>query len=142
MNWVLVNIFELFLYYMNDWHFYKLWFTLRSRNQLGVRLTIRGQQQLEFLQKWNPWSKSIPWLTMTSHPLLINSSHSNRTNYDINDFNCSLIQALKQDSNKSDHNICQVLYKPIIIENYANLVSAVHNITNLGFFKSRGKFSF
>lgn len=37
---------------------------------------------------------------------------------------------------------CTVTQEPIIIENYVGIASLLHNATELGFFKLRGKVSF
>lgn len=105
------------------------------------------------LKRWNPWSRDIPWVTYTSHPLLKTETGSSN-NYDIEDFSKKLIEVMDSverpaaatPSSPTEDSIipgpCNILYQPIIIESYAGLVAALHNANELGFFKSRGKVSF
>ena len=41
----------------------------RARNMQGFRVTWNTGHQISFAQKWNPWSRDIPYTTFTSHPL-------------------------------------------------------------------------
>lgn len=41
----------------------------RARNMQGFRVTWNNGHQISFAQKWNPWSRDIPYTTFTSHPL-------------------------------------------------------------------------
>ncbi|KAI1309349.1 p63-regulated -like protein [Halotydeus destructor] len=105
-----------------------------SRNQIGVRCMWNNQQELSFISKWNPLAKDIPWLTLMSHPLKSNEVKYTES-YDVDDFVKSL-------TNQLDTSKCQIINAPIIIENYAGVVSAVANVSSLGFFKARGKLNF
>lgn len=126
-----------------------------SQKRNGARLTWQMVEEPRFTQMWNPWSKDIPWLTFVSHPL-----HSSKGNirhlthyerdislfstlvacpermFDVQDFITSLRNALEITS------CCIVEYKPIVIESYIGLPALVHNYTELGFYKVRGKLSF
>lgn len=35
----------------------------------GLRVTWNSGHEISFAQKWNPWSRDIPYTTFTSHPL-------------------------------------------------------------------------
>lgn len=121
-------------------------FTSRARNQLGVQCSWNNSNQLPVLKRWNPWSRDIPWVTYTSHPLY-KLDTAEKTNYNIEDFSKKLATILTAGSENaspvgSPTPQCQILYQPIIIESYAGIVAALHNANELGFFKSRGKVSF
>ncbi|GFT49749.1 tumor protein p63-regulated gene 1-like protein [Nephila pilipes] len=118
-----------------------------ARNQLGVQCSWSSAEQIPVLKRWNPWSREIPWVTYTSHPLF-KMDTTEKTNYNIEDFSKKLI-AVISDENTTEPPLatptsgpCQILYQPIIIESYAGLAAALHNANELGFFKSRGKVSF
>ncbi|XP_014214255.1 tumor protein p63-regulated gene 1-like protein isoform X3 [Copidosoma floridanum] len=44
-------------------------FEPRGRNMFGVRLMWNKGESLSLDQRWNPFTRNIPWLTFTSHPL-------------------------------------------------------------------------
>lgn len=112
----------------------------RSRNRLGIRMMWNHGNEIPFATKWNPFSNDVPWLTFMSHPFVIDNPLSvSENSYEVDDFSKHIIDAMKKlDENQN----CQMQFRPIIIENYAGVMSAFHNISNLGFFKVRGKFSF
>ncbi|XP_054719861.1 tumor protein p63-regulated gene 1-like protein isoform X2 [Uloborus diversus] len=118
-----------------------------SRNQLGVQCFWGENDQLPILKRWNPWSRDIPWVTYTSHPLF-KMDTTEKTNYNIEDFAKKLTNTIAARSTQSTptasptEKTSQILYQPIIIESYAGLAAALHNANELGFFKSRGKVSF
>ncbi|XP_014214254.1 tumor protein p63-regulated gene 1-like protein isoform X2 [Copidosoma floridanum] len=108
---------------------------LPGRNMFGVRLMWNKGESLSLDQRWNPFTRNIPWLTFTSHPLYWHKgSDSNKAKYDVQALHLALKNLLSTS--------CQILDNPIIIENYVGIGSLVHNRTGLGFFKIRGKFSF
>jgi len=97
-------------------------------------------QPLHFSKNWNPWSREIPFVTFTAHRLFYNEAiQGDAKNYSIENFKQKLLQGL-QALPESQH--CVIKEEQIIIENYVGLVSVVHNITDLGFFKARGRVSF
>ncbi|GFQ65139.1 tumor protein p63-regulated gene 1-like protein, partial [Trichonephila clavata] len=118
-----------------------------ARNQLGVQCSWSSSEQIPVLKRWNPWSRDIPWVTYTSHPLF-KMDTTEKTNYNIEDFSKKLISAVSEENTTENplaspvSGPCQILYQPIIIESYAGLGAALHNANELGFFKSRGKVSF
>ncbi|XP_055938492.1 tumor protein p63-regulated gene 1-like protein isoform X1 [Argiope bruennichi] len=118
-----------------------------ARNQLGVQCSWHSSEQIPVLKRWNPWSRDIPWVTYTSHPLFKMDTNE-KNNYNIEDFSKKLMATVCGD-NMTENSVttptsgsCKVLYQPIIIESYAGLAAALHNANELGFFKSRGKVSF
>lgn len=125
-------------------HSYRI--TFRARNQLGVQCSWDNVHQLPVLKRWNPWSRDIPWVTYTSHPLF-KMDTSEKTNYNIEDFSKKLVSTLAAGSEQtspvaSPTPKCEILYQPIVINSYVGIAAALHNANELGFFKSRGKVSF
>ncbi|GIY83391.1 tumor protein p63-regulated gene 1-like protein [Caerostris darwini] len=118
-----------------------------ARNQLGIQCSWSSSEQIPVLKRWNPWSREIPWVTYTSHPLF-KMDTAEKTNYNIEDFSKKLVATVCGESANEipaatpSSGTCRVLYQPIIIESYAGLAAALHNANELGFFKSRGKVSF
>lgn len=117
-----------------------------ARNQLGVQCKWNMTNQLPVLKRWNPWSRDIPWVTYTSHPLL-KMDTAEKMNYNIEDFSKKLVSTLTAGSEQTSpvgpsSSKCKIFYQPIIIESYAGIAAALHNANELGFFKSRGKVSF
>ncbi|XP_076365134.1 tumor protein p63-regulated gene 1-like protein isoform X2 [Tachypleus tridentatus] len=120
------------------------------RNQNGIKCLWNQGQPLPILKNWNPWSREIPWITFTSHPLVCQEG-GKKSAFDVNDFTRTFIQQIERKGTGNPEppvtgegavKTCQVTYKPIIIENYAGLASAFHNANQFGFFKLHGRISF
>ncbi|RWS16234.1 tumor protein p63-regulated gene 1-like protein [Dinothrombium tinctorium] len=111
---------------------------LPPRNQLGIRLLWNNEEEVHFTSKWNPFSEDIPWITITSHPLVM-SGGVHRETCDVQDFTRAFLQNIQKETVNTR---CQIINTSIIIENYANLFAIFHNVSALGFFKNRGKISF
>lgn len=108
----------------------------------GIRVTRESRQPLSFSQKWNPWSRDIPFTTLTSHPLYWYTGCEN-TSYDVKHLATELSNTLEALQERPDViNKCNIFSSPIVIENYVGIASLLHNATELGFFKLRGKVSF
>ncbi|CAL4074363.1 unnamed protein product, partial [Meganyctiphanes norvegica] len=114
----------------------------RSRNMQGFRLTWNKGHQVSFTQKWNPWSRDIPYTTFTSHPIYWYTGCENPT-YDAKAIAKDLKETVEtlQESPECVSN-CIITQAPIVIENYLGIASLLHNASELGFFKLRGKVSF
>ncbi|KAK4302340.1 hypothetical protein Pmani_025558 [Petrolisthes manimaculis] len=117
-------------------------FEPRARNMQGFRITWNNGHQISFAQKWNPWSRDIPYTTFTSHPLYWYTGCENSI-YDAKTLSKELKLAVEVVQERPDSSAtCSVTQEPIIIENYVGIASLLHNATELGFFKLRGKVSF
>ncbi|CAL8072836.1 unnamed protein product [Orchesella dallaii] len=116
-------------------------FEARARNTWGIRIVWDKEKPVTLYQKWNPFDKSIPYITLTSHPLLWHKNkHSTVGSFDIETFSQKLIEILGHTGGESP--MCNVEYKPIVIETYVGLTSLLYNANSLGFYKVRGKVSF
>ncbi|XP_022257423.1 tumor protein p63-regulated gene 1-like protein [Limulus polyphemus] len=113
------------------------------RHQNGIKCLWNQGQPLPLLKNWNPWSREIPWITFTSHPLVCQEG-GNKAAFDVNDFTRTFVQQIERkgtgnpESPKTGEGTvkkCQITYEPIVIENYAGLASAFHNANQFGFFK-------
>ena len=63
--------------------------------------------------------------------------------YDVKDFSKQMSLLLESLQDRPDvANVCAIERSPILIENYIGIASLLHNATELGFFKLRGKVSF
>ncbi|KAL7644615.1 UNVERIFIED_CONTAM: hypothetical protein RMT77_004154 [Armadillidium vulgare] len=114
-------------------------FEPRWRNMQGIRITWNANYQLSFSQKWNPFCKDIPFTTFTSHPLYWYSGCENKT-YDVKNMFQELQITLEVLKNRPDSaSKCDILNNSIVIENYIGIASLLHNASELGFFKLRGK---
>ncbi|KAK7081079.1 Tumor protein p63-regulated protein 1-like [Halocaridina rubra] len=117
-------------------------FEPRTRNMQGLRITWNTGHEISFAQKWNPWSRDIPYTTFTSHPLYWYTGCENGT-YDVKSLSKELKLAVEALQERPDTvATCSLNQSPIVIENYVGIASLLHNATELGFFKLRGKVSF
>ncbi|XP_042862201.1 tumor protein p63-regulated gene 1-like protein isoform X1 [Penaeus japonicus] len=114
-------------------------FEPRGRNMQGLRVTWNSGHEISFAQKWNPWSRDIPYTTFTSHPLYWYTGCENST-YDVKSLAKELKMTVEELQDRPDTvATCTVNQSPIVIENYVGIASLLHNATELGFFKLRGK---
>ncbi|XP_066989328.1 tumor protein p63-regulated gene 1-like protein isoform X1 [Macrobrachium rosenbergii] len=114
-------------------------FEPRTRNMQGFRVTWNTGHEVSFAQKWNPWSRDIPYTTFTSHPLYWYTGCENST-YDAKSLSKEIKLAVEELQDRPDAvATCIVSQSPIVIENYVGIASLLHNATELGFFKLRGK---
>lgn len=118
---------------------------MASRNQQGVRCC--WMETLPPLKAWNPFNEEVPYVTFASHPLAAREGAP--ATYNVGHFGHLLAQAVdKLDLTKAPPadkvrlGRCKVVHENITIESYAGIVSAFHNLADLGFYKNRGKFSF
>ncbi|XP_044008168.1 tumor protein p63-regulated gene 1-like protein isoform X1 [Aphidius gifuensis] len=109
-------------------------FEPRTRNMMGLRLMWNKGQPVSFETKWNPFSKKIPFITFTSHPLFwYKGLKEEKLRFDCDAFRAALALILP-------HGV--FMESPLIVENYLGLGAIIHNRNSLGFFKVRGKVSF
>ncbi|CAG0880101.1 unnamed protein product, partial [Cyprideis torosa] len=109
-----------------------------KRFNRGVRLMWDLGKQLGVLDKWNPWSKQIPFMTFQSHPL--HWIKLDAAFYEVENFGTKLSQVVQQHRalNMSlDGSACSIVQEPILIEAYVGLSSVIHNANQLGFYKCR-----
>ncbi|TPP63566.1 Tumor protein p63-regulated protein [Fasciola gigantica] len=117
------------------------------RSSPGVQMRWGDENDVKLTQKWNPLCRSLPYATLTHHPVyskrdqlpprqceVPGAGYEDASNpvsvYDVNNFLCALKEAC------SGMNI-QFGSGDIVIESYGNLGSVVFNQTNLGFTKPK-----
>lgn len=117
------------------------------RSSPGVQMRWGDENEVKLTQKWNPLCRSLPYATLTHHPVyskrdqlpprqceVPGAGYEDPTNpvsvYDVNNFLCALKEA------SSGMNI-QFGSGDIVIESYGNLGSVVFNQTSLGFTKPK-----
>ncbi|XP_041479791.1 tumor protein p63-regulated gene 1-like protein [Lytechinus variegatus] len=109
----------------------------------GVRLHWSSGRALSVLEKWNPFSDTIPYTTLTSHPLETDDTRQAQ-NYQVGHFYNTLQQAVTTCRSERHPNLPPVTLTqvPIELEIYLGLSSMVYNQSKLGFFRERGGVSF
>ncbi|XP_074654279.1 tumor protein p63-regulated gene 1 protein-like [Tubulanus polymorphus] len=114
-----------------------------ERKHGGIRLAWGDPNNLSFGQKWNPWSSTIPYVTLTHHPLSYSSEFQETVTYSANDFFESLESAVKAAyQRKNPGQQVMVIEGNILVETYASLGSMVFNQSFLGYSRERGGVSF
>lgn len=48
-----------------------IYFSFNHRFKYAIRFQWNSQKPLNYRDYWNPWSKEIPWITLTQHPLAL-----------------------------------------------------------------------
>ena len=82
---------------------------------------------------WNPWSKDIPYLTLTSHKSIeVNEASPAFVNF--TNFQKSLIAAASSDVSRS----LVTDEEPILINVIFGISATVHNQSKLGYSRDRG----
>lgn len=109
----------------------------------GVRLYWSSGRQLTVLEKWNPFSDTIPYTTVKSHPLEKEDARAAQS-YQVGPFLNTLQQAITASRSERKPNLPPVttVEAPIELEIYLGLSSMVYNQSKLGFFRERGGISF
>lgn len=111
---------------------------MSARKHGGVQIRWSKGEQPSFAQKWNPWSASIPYMTLSHHPLIYNPKENETVTYSVDEFYESLIKAVSDAlKKKNPEQKLTVLEGPILIESYASLSSMIFNQSGLGFFMDR-----
>lgn len=106
--------------------------TLRS-DQLGIRVHWNMPKSPGMLDFWNPWSKDIPFVTLTSHTSVeVNKTSPDSVNFTT--FEKSLIAAASSDVSRA----LATDEEPILINVIFGISAMVHNQSKLGFCRERG----
>ncbi|XP_071489577.1 tumor protein p63-regulated gene 1-like protein [Diadema antillarum] len=114
-----------------------------ARTGEGARLHWSSNRDVSVLDKWNPFSDSIPYITLTGHPLQSDDSRQVQS-YQVGPFLNTLSQAVTTSRSQRHPNLPPVstVEAPIQCEVYVGLSSMVFNQSKLGFFRERGGVSF
>ncbi|XP_022090109.1 tumor protein p63-regulated gene 1-like protein [Acanthaster planci] len=118
------------------------------RDGTGLRIIWSHGRQPTFMERWNPFCSTIPWLTLTSHPLEHSGTREAET-YQIDPFKNAYIQAINNWRIKQNQALNNVSSSPVTIVDapiecdvMLGLASTVHNQSRLGFYRERGGVSF
>ncbi|KAF0298466.1 TPRG1-like protein [Amphibalanus amphitrite] len=123
-------------------------FQPRYRRASGVRISWDGGRPLSLTQSWNPLASDIPFVTLTSHSLFWElgepADGSGRwERYSVQAFCRPLLELVSREQERPDTpSHCVTERCPIVVSNYVGVLSLLHNATDLGFFKNRGRVSF
>jgi len=111
---------------------------MKPRNQVGIRIVFGSVESLGFMEKWNPMSTKIPYVTFTDHPLAKAAGDVDIPHYCMEKFATHLEKRLS--SENSDVKVDRSL--PIVVECYGNVASVIFNQSSLGFSKERNGVNF
>lgn len=106
-----------------------------------------GEEDLSFLERWNP-SSQVPFLLLTSHHILYNEKEKESETYNCDEFLASLefaLSKIKPPQQQSEGvGSAPIVFKEeqIEISSYASLVSVIYNQNWLGFQLDRNGVSF
>jgi len=139
---LLLLLFELFDCYIST-----ITHVHSNRDYGGVRIYYGDPESTTFSQRWNPWSRAMPYVTLTHHLLAYNKHENETVTYNADDMAESLVAAVDGarrhfvgDSRDIDR--VTVEDSPIVIDSYGSLISVIHNQSKLGFYLERGGVSF
>lgn len=117
--------------------------TLHKRQGHGLRIKWEKLQEPSFLERWNPWSTNLPYITLTEHAV---AKMKIPDMCQLDSFKAQLIdaaqQAIKESPMPGRANGLLILEQPVEIDTYVGLMAYVSNASRLGYAKSRGLFSF
>ncbi|XP_072334840.1 uncharacterized protein [Scyliorhinus torazame] len=126
------------LRFQNSW-------LLTERAGTGLRIQWDKLREPSFLDRWNPWSRQMPFIALTEHP----AASKNGTVHplcQLYSFRVYLTEAVRRahqtQSLPGRANGVLLLEQPIRIDTYLGLVSSLTNWSQLGYAKPRGTFGF
>lgn len=126
---------------------------IRSRDYGGVRIHYAEENSVSLMEWWNPWTRAMPYVTLTHHLLAYNPIENETITYNADELAESLVTAVDaaRKRNAGDNAaesetadpIASVLDdSPIKISSYVGLPSIIFNHSKLGYYLERGGYSF
>jgi len=125
---------------------------IRARDYGGVRIHYADENSVSLAEWWNPWTRAMPYVTVTHHLLAYNPHENETVTYNADEFAESLVTALDAakkrnaaadaDSETGDPLASILDDSPIKISSYVGLQSVIFNHSKLGYYLERGGYSF
>lgn len=113
------------------------------RKHGGVRVIYGREEDFSLIERWNPFSGSVPYYTFSHHPIMYCPDESETVTFNVDDFYESLMQQTKSVYRlKKPGESVQLFEGNILIESYASITSMIFNQSLLGYSRERGGISF
>lgn len=121
-------------------------FGFRPRHfQTGLRVYTNKNAQPSFAQNWNPWCRSMPFLTFAWHKALCLKEEIPRY-LDLNKFQQDLVTVISTAHNELQPGVAEdsleFSNEPILIQVYCGASPMFHNWSILGYNRDRGSFGY
>jgi len=114
---------------------------------------------MSLMEWWNPWSRAMPYVTLTHHLLAYHQQENETVTYNVDEFAESLVMAVDTARKRSgtgteaegqaeaDTSTTEPLAAilddtPITVNSYVGIPSVIFNQSKLGYYLDRGGYNF
>jgi len=126
-------------------------YVIRARDYGGMRIHYADENSMSLMEWWNPWTRSLPYVTLTHHLLAYNPVENETVTYNADEFAESLVMAVdaarKRSNTDADTEAADTIASilddtPIKVSSYVGIQSIIFNHSKLGYYLERGGYSF